>query len=366
MEKIVIENMNGVLICEAPLSAVLENDSKKIKLSTEKLANVLSKALQPKENIEIEEPVHEAIDVNYVTEVEEQPVHIEPVYEEPRVEETPIIVHDSFVKTAKPSIEETHPYSGYRGVTSSVPDIKSVSNTLNIDTKIEKLKKEAAEADKDSIVGKVLLSGVSKIEQVEREISNLDERNMKISGIIEELMTKKNLAQRDNKALENEMSKTMKIDLTKIQDAIALDAARNINESIIILYGIKSDSDRTIDDIEDKIVVQKQEKASVAESKKSKENELYEICREIEDNKVKAGECMKRSSELESLKQKHEREEEKIQSGISELYSSLSLIDEEPPKKVASISNPLDRDPFATIRQEENNDEIGIRTVSRR
>lgn len=362
MEKIVIENMNGVLICEAPLSAVLENDSKKIKLSTEKLANVLSKAVQPKENIEIEEPVHEEIDVNYVTEVEEQPVHIEPVYKEPEVEETPIIVHDSSVKTAKPSIEEPHPYGGYRGVTSSVPDIKSVSNTLNVDTKIEKLKKEAAAADKDSIIGKVLLGGVSKIEQVEREISDLDERNMKISGIIEELMTKKNLAQRDNKALENEMSKTMKIDLTKIQDAIALEAARGINQGISVLETRKTESDKVIDDIEDKIVVQKQEKASVAETKKSKENELYEICREIEDNKVKASEYMKRSSELESLKEKHEREEEKIQSGISELYSSLSLIDEEP-KKVTNISNPFDR---VRSMEEEVNDEMELRTVSRR
>lgn len=360
MEKIVIENMNGVLICEAPLSAVLENDSKKIKLSTEKLANVLSKALQPKENIEIEEPVHEEIDVNYVTEVEEQPVM--DFVKEQEVEDAPIIVHDNTFNTVKPSIEEPHPYAGYRGVTSSVPDIKSVSNTLNVDTKIEKLKKEASSADKDSIIGKVLLGGVSKIEQVEREISDLDERNMKISGIIDELMTKKNLAQRNNKALENEMSKTMKIDLTKIQDAIALEAARGINQGISVLETRKTESDKVIDDIEDKIVVQKQEKASVAETKKSKENELYEICREIEDNKVKASEYMKRSSELESLKEKHEREEEKIQSGISELYSSLSLIDEEP-KKVSSISNPFDR---VRSMEEEVNNEMELRTVSRR
>lgn len=360
MEKIVIENMNGVLICEAPLSAVSENDSKKIKLSIEKLANVLSKALQPKENIEIEEPVHEELDVNYVTEVEEQPVM--DFVKEQEVEDTPIIVHDNTFNTVKPSIEEPHPYAGYRGVTSSVPDIKSVSNTLNVDTKIEKLKKEASSADKDSIIGKVLLGGVSKIEQVEREISDLDERNMKISGIIDELMTKKNLAQRNNKALENEMSKTMKIDLTKIQDAIALEAARGINQGISVLETRKTESDKVIDDIEDKIVVQKQEKASVAETKKSKENELYEICREIEDNKVKASEYMKRSSELESLKEKHEREEEKIQSGISELYSSLSLIDEEP-KKVSSISNPFDR---VRSMEEEVNNEMELRTVSRR
>ena len=360
MEKIVIENMDNAVICEAPLSAVLENDSKKIKLSIEKLANVLSKALQPKENIEIEEPVHEELDVNYVTEVEEQPVM--DFVKEQEVEETPIIVHDNTFNTVKPSIEEPHPYAGYRGVTSSVPDIKSVSNTLNVDTKIEKLKKEASSADKDSIIGKVLLGGVSKIEQVEREISDLDERNMKISGIIDELMTKKNLAQRNNKALENEMSKTMKIDLTKIQDAIALEAARGINQGISVLETRKTESDKVIDDIEDKIVVQKQEKASVAETKKSKENELYEICREIEDNKVKASEYMKRSSELESLKEKHEREEEKIQSGISELYSSLSLIDEEP-KKVSSISNPFDR---VRSMEEEVNNEMELRTVSRR
>lgn len=361
MEKIVIENIDNAVICEAPLSAVLENDSKKIKLSIEKLANVLSKALQPKENIEIEEPVHEELDVNYVTEVEEQPV-MDSVYKEQEVEESPIIVHDSTFNTVKPSIEEPHPYAGYRGVTSSVPDIKSVSNTLNVDTKIEKLKKEASSADKDSIIGKVLIGGVSKIEQVEREISDLDERNMKISGIIDELMTKKNLAQRNNKALENEMSKTMKIDLTKIQDAIALEAARGINQGISVLETRKTESDKVIDDIEDKIVVQKQEKASVAETKKSKENELYEICREIEDNKVKASEYMKRSSELESLKEKHEREEEKIQSGISELYSSLSLIDEEP-KKVSSISNPFDR---VRSMEEEVNNEMELRTVSRR
>ena len=360
MEKIVIENIDNAVICEAPLSAVLENDSKKIKLSIEKLANVLSKALQPKENIEIEEPVHEELDVNYVTEVEEQPVM--DFVKEQEVEETPIIVHDNTFNTVKPSIEEPHPYAGYRGVTSSVPDIKSVSNTLNVDTKIEKLKKEASSADKDSIIGKVLLGGVSKIEQVEREISDLDERNMKISGIIDELMTKKNLAQRNNKALENEMSKTMKIDLTKIQDAIALEAARGINQGISVLETRKTESDKVIDDIEDKIVVQKQEKASVAETKKSKENELYEICREIEDNKVKASEYMKRSSELESLKEKHEREEEKIQSGISELYSSLSLIDEEP-KKVSSISNPFDR---VRSMEEEVNNEMELRTVSRR
>ena len=360
MEKIVIENMDNAVICEAPLSAFLENDSKKIKLSIEKLANVLSKALQPKENIEIEEPVHEELDVNYVTEVEEQPVM--DFVKEQEVEETPIIVHDNTFNTVKPSIEEPHPYAGYRGVTSSVPDIKSVSNTLNVDTKIEKLKKEASSADKDSIIGKVLLGGVSKIEQVEREISDLDERNMKISGIIDELMTKKNLAQRNNKALENEMSKTMKIDLTKIQDAIALEAARGINQGISVLETRKTESDKVIDDIEDKIVVQKQEKASVAETKKSKENELYEICREIEDNKVKASEYMKRSSELESLKEKHEREEEKIQSGISELYSSLSLIDEEP-KKVSSISNPFDR---VRSMEEEVNNEMELRTVSRR
>ena len=72
---------------------------------------------------------------------------------------------------------------------------------------------------------------------------------------------------------------------------------------------------------------------------------------------------MKRSSELESLKEKHEREEEKIQSGISELYSSLSLIDEEPPKKVASISNPFDR---VRSMEEEVNDEMELRTISRR
>ena len=328
MEKIVIENMNGVLICEAPLSAVSENDSKKIKLSIEKLANVLSKALQPKENIEIEEPVHEELDVNYVTEVEEQPVM--DFVKEQEVEDTPIIVHDNTFNTVKPSIEEPHPYAGYRGVTSSVPDIKSVSNTLNVDTKIEKLKKEASSADKDSIIGKVLLGGVSKIEQVEREISDLDERNMKISGIIDELMTKKNLAQRNNKALENEMSKTMKIDLTKIQDAIALEAARGINQGISVLETRKTESDKVIDD--------------------------------IEDNKVKASEYMKRSSELESLKEKHEREEEKIQSGISELYSSLSLIDEEP-KKVSSISNPFDR---VRSMEEEVNNEMELRTVSRR
>ena len=64
MEKVIIENMDGVLICEVPINAVLENDSKKIKLSTEKLANVLSKALLPKENIKIEEPIHEEIDDN--------------------------------------------------------------------------------------------------------------------------------------------------------------------------------------------------------------------------------------------------------------------------------------------------------------
>ncbi len=361
MEKVIIENMDGVLICEVPINAVLENDSKKIKLSTEKLANVLSKALLPKENIKIEEPIHEEIDDNYVTEVEEQPVKTEPIYKEP-FEETPIVVNDSVTNTIESSIDESHLYGGYRGVSSSVPDIKSVSNTLNVDIKIEKIKKEAETADKNTILGKVLLGGVSKIEQVEREIDDLDERNMKISGIIDELMTRKNLAQRDNKALENEMGKTMKIDLTKIQDEIALNAAKNINESISVLEGRKTESDKVIDDIEEKIIVQKQEKASVAETKKSKENELYEICREIEDNKVKANEYMKRSSELESLKEKHEREEEKIKSGISELYSSLSLIEEEP-KRVNSISNPFDR---VRSMEEEVNDEIELRTVSRR
>lgn len=356
MEKIVIENMNGVLILETPVSAVVENDSKKIKLSGEKLSNVLSKAIIKEENIEIEEPVKEEVN-EYVTEVEEQP-NFEPVFIQPDlIDESPIVTHDDSVSTIKPSIE-SHPYSGYRGMNNSVPDIKSVSNTLNVDTKIEKIKKEAMDADKDSIIGKVLLSGVSKIEQVEREITNLDEKNTKISGIIEELMTKKNLAQRDNKALENEMSKTMKIDLTKIQDAIALEAARGINQGISVLENRKSESDRVIDEIEDKIVTQKEEKTSIAETKKSKENELYEICREIEDNKVKASEYMKRSSELESLREKHEREEEKIQSGISELYSSLSLIEEEP-KKVTNISNPFDK-----VR--EIQDEVEIRSVSRR
>ena len=361
MEKIIIENMDGVLICEVPINAVLENDSKKIKLSAEKLANILSKALLPKENIKIEEPIHEEIDEKYVTEVEEQPVKTEPIYEEP-FEETPIVVHDSVTNTIESSIDESPLYGGYRGISNSVPDIKSVSNTLNVDIKIEKLKKEAETADKNTILGKVLLGGVSKIEQVEREINDLDERNMKISGIIDELMTRKNLAQRDNKALENEMGKTMKIDLTKIQDEIALNAAKNINENISVLEGRKTESDKAIDDIEEKIIVQKQEKASVAETKKSKENELYEICREIEYNKDKANEYMKRSSELESLKEKHEREEEKIKSGISELYSSLSLIEEEP-KRVNSISNPFDR---VRSMEEEVNDEIELRTVSRR
>ena len=79
MEKVIIENMDGVLICEVPINAVLENDSKKIKLSTEKLANVLSKALLPKENIKIEEPIHEEIDdkesIKFITDIGVEKIH---------------------------------------------------------------------------------------------------------------------------------------------------------------------------------------------------------------------------------------------------------------------------------------------------
>ena len=138
---------------------------------------------------------------------------------------------------------------------------------------------------------------------------------------------------------------TQKIDLGEIQNAIALKAVDSINKGIEELEGQKIKSDRNIDEIDGRIANQNEEKALLEEEKKNKQNELYEVCRDVEQQKQLANEYIKKQDKVS-----------KEQEELNELYSNMtlvkeynspsandSLLKEEEPKKVVNISNPFDR-----------------------
>ena len=359
-QRMIINSENGnkeIVILEGPTIGTLEQ-SKKIKLSQEKLYNAKNKGYKKSAPLGINEVIEpekemvkeEVIEKEPDTVVEEykfeEPV-IEPVIEEP-------VVHNDFSKddrinsVVNSTIDNSHAYTGtnYSAKTSYMnPDIKSHGNTLNVEGKIKKLMAEANEADETTILGQVLLGGVSRIEAVKKEIERLDIKTSKINEVIERLMNDKGVAQRENKKLEDSLSKTQKIDLGEIQNAIALRAVDSINKGIEELEGQKIESDKNIDEIDGKIANQNEEKSLLEEEKKNKQNELYEVCRDVEQQKQLANEYIKKQDKVS-----------KEQEELNELYSNMTLVKEynspsvnddllreEEPKKVVNISNPFDR-----------------------
>lgn len=363
-QKMIINSENGnreIVVLEGPTFGTLEQ-SKKIKLSQEKLYNAKSKGYKkvaPFGINEVIEPEKETVNDEVVFEQEPDTVVEEYKFEEPITKEEPVVVeepviHNDFSRddrinsVVNSTIDNSHAYAGtnYSAKTSYMnPDIKSHGNTLNVEGKIKKLMAEADEADATTILGQVLLGGVSRIESVKKEIEGLNIKTSKINEVIEGLMNDKGVAQRENKKLEDSLSRTQKIDLGEIQNAIALKAVDSINKGIEELEGQKIKSDRNIDEIDGRIANQNEEKALLEEEKKNKQNELYEVCRDVEQQKQLANEYIKKQDKVS-----------KEQEELNELYSNMtlvkeynspsandSLLKEEEPKKVVNISNPFDR-----------------------
>jgi hypothetical protein len=359
-QKMIINSENGnkeIVILEGPTIGTLEQN-KKIKLSQEKLYNTKNKGykkptplginevIEPEKEIVKEEVIEKEPDTVVEEYKFEEPV-IEPVIEKP-------VIHNDFSKddrinnVVNSTIDNSHAYTGtnYSAKTSYMnPDIKSHGNTLNVEGKIKKLMAEANEADETTILGQVLLGGVSRIEAVKKEIEGLDIKTSKINEVIERLMNDKGVAQRENKKLEDSLSRTQKIDLGEIRNAIALRAVDSINKGIEELEGQKIKSDKNIDEIDGKIADQNEEKTLLEEEKKNKQNELYEVCRDVEQQKQLANEYIKKQDKVS-----------KEQEELNELYSNMTLVKEynspsvnddllkeEEPKKVVNISNPFDR-----------------------
>lgn len=241
----------------------------------------------------------------YSFEVEEK--EEKPVKEESVVKEEP-------VKTSKEYV---------------VPSIKSSTNVGDRSLKIRQMSESA---DPNSVVGKVLINGVSKLDENKNEIARIKANIERLESTISDLEKQKEAVSGGKQEIEDILSKTMTVSLTEIREASKLDSSERakreldkIKASIDELERIKSEEETRLQKLEQEKTGLEEERSRQKTRLMSAERNGIEICDTIEKDLTTAGQIEKLEKEREALEKQ------------------LSLTSEEEPKKPVNIVNPFDK-----------------------
>lgn len=318
---------NVILFRNQSVDVMEQTSSKKIKVSRDKLRTLLGISVEPvvekstlNDSFEQEiaafemptepEPV---IDRSFFGPEIKSEVKTEPKMEMPKV--TPVV--------DAPKKEEIAKSKQY-----VVPDIKSSTNRGD---RSEEFRRMLKNVDSTTVVGKVLVSGVNKLDRNKEKIIEIKTSIERLEQQILKLEQAKDSIATGKQDIEDLLSKTTQISLAEIREAANLDSSERANrelekirESIGNLQIIKEEEEAKLNELISEREKLEAERAQQKTKLMSAERNSVEICDSIERD-------LGTASQIERL------EKEKQQ-----LASKLSLVEEEP-KKVTSVVNPFDK-----------------------
>lgn len=339
--------MENIILIDDELNNAREYSSgKRIKVSSGKLNELKKKYV--KEKIKLEE--------NKVKEPEVPNIMMEEVVEESFFE--PI------KNNSKPEIKETKTYDEIRKTLERKPysfeeennEINSVSNepaeqvkkqteysvpniksSTNVGDRSLKIRKMSESVDPNTVVGKVLINGVSRLDENKNEIAKIKINIERLEQAISDLERQKEAVSGGKSEIEDILSKTATVSLTEIREAAKLDSSERakkeldkIKESIDALQRIKSEEEEKLSSLEQEKTKLEEERSRQKTRLMSAERNGIEICDTIEKDLTTAGQIERLEREREALEKQ------------------LSLTREEEPKKPVDITNPFDRMRMAT------------------
>lgn len=210
-----------------------------------------------------------------------------------------------------------------------VPSIKSPTNVGDRSLKIRQMSESA---DPNSVVGKVLINGVSKLDENKNEIARIKANIERLESTISDLEKQKEAVSGGKQEIEDILSKTMTVSLTEIREASKLDSSERakreldkIKASIDELERIKSEEEARLQKLEQEKTGLEEERSRQKTRLMSAERNGIEICDTIEKDLTTAGQI------------------EKLEKERLALEKQLSLTSEEEPKKPVNIVNPFDK-----------------------
>lgn len=325
------------------------SSGKRIKVSSSKLAELKTKFAKVPRKVEVEEvalaepvvsnvemektvdesffgPIHETTKpVNRETRtyeevrksLERQPYSFEKPKEEVPVYTAPVKEE----KEEKSSTLKTNEYT--------VPSIKSSTNVGDRSLKIRKMSESV---DPASVVGKVLINGVSKLDANKDEIAKIKLNIERLEKNISDLEKQKEVVSGGKQDIEEILSKTATVSLAEIREAAKLDSSERakreldkIKASIDELQRIKTEEENKLEGLEQEKTRLEQERAQQKTRLMSAERNGIEICDTIERDLTTAGQI------------------EKLEQEKATLERQLSLTKVEEPKKPIGIVNPFDK-----------------------
>lgn len=241
-------------------------------------------------------------------------VKTEPKMVEPEVKPEPVVIPE------KKEVVKPREYV--------VPDIKSSTNRGD---RSEEFRKMLKNVDSSTVVGQVLISGVSRLDKNRDDIAKIKAYIEELDAKIVNLEKAKSSISTGKQDIEDLLSKTTQISLAEIRAAANLDSSERANrelakikESIDNIQKIKNEEENKLKQLIGETERLEAEKAQQQTKLMSAEKNNIEICDSIERD-------LGTASQIERL----EREKQ-------QLASKLSLVSEEP-KKVVDISNPFER-----------------------
>lgn len=321
------------------------SSGKRIKVSESKLKVLVDKFLT-----NMDKSAEKFVEVSNVEttaqEVKVQKPTISSIDKEKQIDD---FFFNSSLEKQKPSMEvrkpyemnrENKPYSFERQIKEesnkivrpkeyTVPDIKS---PVNIGDRSEKIRKMSESADPKSVVGKVLINGVSKLDENKNEIAKIKKSIDNIESTITDLEKQKEVISGGKQDIEDILSKTATVSLTEIREAASLDSSQRaqrelnkIKESIDNLQRIKSEEEEKLRKLEENKLKLEQERAQQKTRLMSAEKNGIELCNTIERDLNTADQIEKLEKEKETLEKQ------------------LSITTAESPKKPVSVYNPFEK-----------------------
>ncbi len=313
------------------------SSGKRIKVSSGKLAVLREKFAKVPSKVETEEvklaePVvpetkkEKVLDEAFFNPTSEQS---KPVYEAPRPYEGTRTTYERQPYSFERPVREEEPKKVEKPREYTVPDIKS---PVNVGDRSERIRKMSETADPLSVVGKVLINGVSKLDANKNEIAKIKANIEGIETTIRNLERQKEVISGGKQDIEDILSKTATVSLAEIKEAASLDSSERakreldkIKESIDNLQRIKSEEEIKLEKLEQEKARLEQEKAQQKTRLMSAEKNGIELCNTIERDLTTAGQIEKLEKEKETLEKQ------------------LSLTSAEEPKKPVDVFNPFEK-----------------------
>lgn len=334
--------MENVILIDENLNNVREYSSgKRIKVSNIKL-NELKAKFANRINLKEEKVVEPVLPKTMMEEVVEESF-FEPIKETVKQEYKETKSYDEIRKAferkpysfeeptekANTPVKEENNESLNKPIEYSVPNIKSPTNVGDRSLKIRQMSENV---DPNSVVGKVLINGVSRLDENKNEIAKIKINIERLEQAINDLEKQKEAVSGGKQEIEDILSRTATVSLSEIREAAKLDSSERakreldkIKASIDTLQAIKAEEEERLSSLEQEKIKLEEERSRQKTRLMSAERNGIEICDTIEKDLTTAGQIERLEKEREALEKQ------------------LSLTTAEEPKKPVEITNPFDR-----------------------